>query len=84
MRKTYQFRCKSCKLNFLLYKGIGKKRRKESINFYCFNCHKISYHDKCVDCGEKLFFIIEIPKERQISALKEGDFSRIKSRMYEM
>ncbi len=72
MLKTYQFYCKKCKLLLTLYKGNSKGDSKEKVNFYCFNCHKISYHNKCNDCGEKLYFIIEIPQERQISALKEG------------
>ena len=73
MRKKYQFYCNECKLDLFLFKGIMKKDSIESVNFYCFNCHKISYHDKCNDCGDKLYFIIEIPKNSQISSLKEGE-----------
>ena len=71
MRKSYQFYCNCCELNLILYKGIKKKYRKKTINFYCFNCHKISYHDQCVDCGDKLFFAVEMPKEKIYSSLEE-------------
>ncbi|MHA1482438.1 MAG: hypothetical protein ACTSQA_03240, partial [Candidatus Heimdallarchaeaceae archaeon] len=36
-----------------------------SINYYCFNCNKIAYHDTCLDCGDKLYYSIEIPKKKR-------------------
>ncbi len=70
MRKSYHFYCNQCELSLILYKGI-KKKYKKSTNFYCFNCHKISHHDQCIDCGEKLYFAAEIPKEKNFSVFEE-------------
>jgi len=69
MRRSFQFHCKCCDLKLILYKGVGKDYKKNSTNFYCFNCHKISYHNQCVDCGDKLYYAVEIPeiKKRLIS-----------------
>jgi len=78
MRKSYQFYCNCCELNLILYKGIEKKYNKETTNFYCFNCHKIAYHDQCVDCGEKLYYAVEIPKEKKYSVLEEENSIEIK------
>ena len=72
MRKSYQFYCNCCELNLILYKGIEKEYNKESTNFYCFKCHKISYHDQCVDCGDKLHYAVEIPKEKKYSLEEEN------------
>ena len=72
MRETYRFTCKNCKLNLLLYKGIEKKKSWRSINYYCFKCHNVSYHDKCLDCGEKLYFAIKIPNSGELSNLEVG------------
>ena len=71
MKRSYQFHCKCCELNLILYKGIEEKYSKESTNFYCFNCHKISHHDQCADCGDKLYFAVKIPKEKRYSVLEE-------------
>lgn len=71
MRRSYQFHCKCCRLEMTLYKGVEKKYNKETTNFYCSNCHEISYHDNCVNCGEKLHYAVEIPKEKKYSVLEE-------------
>ncbi|MCG3257375.1 MAG: hypothetical protein KAU62_14840 [Candidatus Heimdallarchaeota archaeon] len=71
MRRSFQFHCNCCELDLILYKGFEKKYNKESTNYYCFNCHKIAYHNQCVDCGEKLYYAVEIPKERKYSVLEE-------------
>ncbi|MCG3224529.1 MAG: hypothetical protein H7647_08690 [Candidatus Heimdallarchaeota archaeon] len=65
MGKSYQFYCKECELNMILYEGIKCKSDNTSINHYCFNCNKISYHDSCLDCGDKLHYSIEIPKKKR-------------------
>jgi len=65
MRRSYHFHCKCCKLNLILYKGVAKEYNISSTNFYCFNCHKISYHNQCVDCGDKLYYAVEIPETKK-------------------
>ena len=65
MGKSYQFYCKECELDMILYEGIKYKPDNASINHYCFNCNKISYHDACLDCGDKLNYSIEIPKMKR-------------------
>ncbi len=65
MGKSYQFYCKECELNMILYEGIKYKPDDTSINYYCFNCNKISYHNTCIDCGDKLYYSIEIPKKKR-------------------
>ncbi|MCG3257668.1 MAG: hypothetical protein KAU62_16315 [Candidatus Heimdallarchaeota archaeon] len=78
MRKSYQFYCNCCELNLILYKGIEEKYKKKTTNFYCFNCHKISYHDECVDCGDKLYYAVEVPKEKKYSVLEEENSIELK------
>ncbi|MCK4896063.1 MAG: hypothetical protein KAS47_04590 [Candidatus Heimdallarchaeota archaeon] len=65
MGKSYQFYCRECELDMILYEGIKYKPDNASINHYCFNCNKISYHDACLDCGDKLNYSIEIPKMKR-------------------
>jgi Zn finger protein HypA/HybF involved in hydrogenase expression len=65
MGKSYQFYCKECELDMILYEGIKYKPDDTSINYYCFKCNKISYHDACLDCGDKLYYSIEIPKKKR-------------------
>ena len=62
--RSYQFYCISCELNMILYEGIKKSSKISSVNYFCFNCNKISYHNQCLDCGEKLYYIVKIPEEK--------------------
>ena len=78
MGKSYQFYCIECELNLIIYEGISKSPKKSSTNFFCFNCNKISYHNQCVDCGEKLFFTISIPKEKKQIAFEEENSLEMK------
>jgi len=78
MGKSYQFYCKECELNVILYGDIKNKSDDNSINYYCFKCNKISYHDTCLDCGDKLYYSIEIPKKTRKMASSSDQLIEIK------
>ena len=71
MGKSYQFYCLSCELNIILYEGIKKGSEVSSVNYYCFKCNKTSNHDQCAECGEKLYYTMEIPKEQNNESNEE-------------
>ncbi len=75
---SYQFECNCCKLNLILYKGIGEKNNKSSLNFYCFNCHKINYQNQCIDCGDKLYYAVEVPETKKYELLEKENLIDIK------
>ncbi|MBY9000035.1 MAG: hypothetical protein KGD64_03905 [Candidatus Heimdallarchaeota archaeon] len=49
----------------ILYEGVTKKREESPINYFCFNCNKVSYHNTCIDCGDKLIYAVKIPKNQR-------------------
>ncbi len=63
MGRSFQFYCMECEINMILYEGIKKSPNVDCINYFCFNCNKISHHDQCVDCGDRLLYTIKIPQE---------------------
>ena len=71
MGRSFQFYCMVCDLNLILYHGIRKSSKINSVNFFCFDCNKVSHHDQCIICGEKLYYTIKIPEELAIISTEE-------------
>ena len=71
MGSSFQFYCVCCELNMILYEGIKKNPKINCVNFFCFNCSKISHHDQCGDCGERLLYSIKIPEEAKKIKIEE-------------
>ena len=45
MGRSFQFYCMECELNLILYEGIKKNPQINCVNFFCFNCNKITHHN---------------------------------------
>ena len=71
MGRSFQFYCMSCDLNLILYQGITRSSKIDSVNFFCFKCNKVSHHDQCIICGEKLYYTIDIPNEIEVISTEE-------------
>ncbi len=78
IKKSYQFYCITCELNVMLYEGIKKPSKYLSVNFFCSNCNKVSYHNQCSDCGDRLYYSISIPKENKRIIYEEENSLEIK------
>lgn len=73
MGKSFQYYCMECELNMILYEGVKKSPSVYCVNFFCFNCNKISHHDQCTICNDKLHYTIKIPQEREQRGTEEED-----------
>ena len=80
MGRSFQFYCMECEINMILYEGIKRSPSLNCVNFFCFNCNKISHHDQCTDCGDKLLYTIKIPQEQMQKKIDEENQLAIKLR----
>ncbi|NPD89698.1 MAG: hypothetical protein HGN29_13385 [Asgard group archaeon] len=80
MGKSFQFYCMECEINLILYEGIKKSPSIACVNFFCFNCNKISHHNQCIECGDILLYTIKIPQEQKQKRTEEENHLAIKLR----
>ena len=82
MGRSFQFYCMECEINMILYEGIKKSPDIDCVNYFCFNCNKISHHDQCIDCGERLAYTIKIPQEVKNKKLEEEEENNLALKLH--